>query len=109
MTIFCSKRNLVVKAEGEIDHHSAEEIRQKVDKEYKKNNSKNIVFDFSSVTFMDSSGVGMLIGRLKRAQNYGGTVCVCAISPEARRVFDISGLYKIIRVYDDAETALAAM
>ena len=64
--LYASKnRTLIVKIMGEIDHCSSKEIKTKTDKEYKRLNNKNILFDLSNVTFMDSSGIGVIMGRYK--------------------------------------------
>lgn len=57
---------LVVTLVGELDHHSAEEVRVKIDDRIERDNIKKVVMDFKEVTFMDSSGIGVVIGRLKR-------------------------------------------
>lgn len=56
---------LLFKIEEEIDHHSSEKIRKRADYEIQIHIPKKVVFDFNNVTFMDSSGIGMLIGRYK--------------------------------------------
>lgn len=56
---------LVLKLQGEIDHHRAESIRKKLDKEILESGADKIIFDLSAVTFMDSSGIGVLLGRYK--------------------------------------------
>ena len=108
MTVSISNinRNLIVKIIGDIDHHTTEELRFKIDKEFKKLNCKNIIFDFSEVEFMDSSGIGMVIGRYRNIENAGGIVCVSSISTDAKRIFDVSGLHKIIKVYNNIDEAL---
>lgn len=93
-------RTLVVYIDGEIDHHSVEEIREFVDKEFRRSNCINIAFDFENVNFMDSSGIGMMIGRYKNAGIRGGRVIACHINKELERIFQISGLHKIIKVFD---------
>lgn len=103
------ERNLIIKIKGEIDHHTAEEIRTKVDNEYSRSNSKNIIFDFSGISFMDSSGIGMVIGRYKYAEKQGGKVVVCNISGDSKRIFNISGLQKIINSYDSLELAVLSL
>lgn len=103
------ERNLIIKINGEIDHHTAEEVRTKVDNEYSRSNSKNIIFDFSGITFMDSSGIGMVIGRYKATEKQGGKVVVCSISGDAKRIFNISGLQKIINSYDSLEMAVLSL
>ena len=100
-------RNMVVLIKGEIDHHTAEEIREKIEKEYSRSNIKNIIFDFKDVTFMDSSGVGMVIGRYKTISKNGGSVAVSGIRESAFRIFEISGLKKILNLYGNAKEAMA--
>ena len=88
--------NLVVKIRGEIDHHFAEKMRNTIEANFAKSNAKNIVFDFAHVGFMDSSGIGMIIGRYKELKKSGGRVFAINIGPEVGRIFDVSGLRKII-------------
>lgn len=108
MDIKCdiNDRTLIVRVVGEIDHHSSAIIKDRVERIFSKSNCKYIVFDFSGVSFMDSSGIGMLIGRFKQAENIGGSLIACSISPELGRIFEISGLYKIIKTYLCLEEAL---
>ena len=105
MEINCTERNgnLIVKIKGEIDHHSADEIRYNVEKGLYLTKAKNLVFDFSSVGFMDSSGIGMIIGRYKEMKKTGGKVFAINIGSEINRIFDISGLKKIIHCFNSVE------
>lgn len=98
-------RILIVHISGDIDHHTSEEIRNKTDREIEKLNTKDIIFDFSSVTFMDSSGIGMIIGRYKNIEIKGGKAVVININEDMKRIFEISGLFKIIKYYDNIEQA----
>ena len=91
---------LVVTLVGELDHHSAEEERD---------NIKKVVMDFKEVTFMDSSGIGVVIGRLKKVKNRDGKVCITNINKRVDKVFTLSGLYKIITVYNNVNEALASI
>ena len=90
--------NFVVKIRGEIDHHFAEKMRSSklIEANFAKSPAKNIVFDFAHVNFMDSSGIGMIIGRYKELKKSGGRVFAINIGPEIGRIFEISGLKKII-------------
>ncbi|MDR1066298.1 MAG: anti-sigma factor antagonist [Clostridiales bacterium] len=94
-------RSLIARIEGEIDHHTADEFKTSIEKEYGRINAKNIIFDFTGVTFMDSSGIGMLIGRYKKAVEYGGSVYAFGVSKEVFRIFEMSGLHKIIKISDE--------
>ncbi len=98
---------LVVTLVGELDHHSAEEVRVKIDDRIERDNIKKVIMDFKEVTFMDSSGIGVVIGRLKKIKNRDGEVCITNINKRVDKVFTLSGLYKIITVYNNVNEALA--
>ncbi|GFZ30936.1 anti-sigma F factor antagonist [Clostridium zeae] len=98
--------NLIVALTGELDHHSAEEIRVKVDDRIDRDGVKSLVFDFSRVTFMDSSGIGMVIGRYKRLSMRNGKVSVVAANKNVKRVFELSGMFKIINSYESINDAI---
>ena len=87
---------LVARPDCEIDHHSAERMRVQVDAAFDKSSCRNIIFDFSDVGFMDSSGIGMIIGRYKNAEKRGGRLALAGMNDEMGRLFQISGLAKII-------------
>jgi len=110
MNINCIERNgnLVVKIMGEIDHHSADEIRTTAEREYFRSGAKNMIFDFAHVSFMDSSGIGVIIGRYKELKKAGGKVFAINIGPEISRIFDISGLRKIIPCFSSIDEISAA-
>lgn len=99
-------RNLIIKIKGDIDHHTAEEIRDKSEKEFKRLNAKNMIFNFEGVSFMDSSGIGMIIGRYKNIEKQGGNIAVCNVPESVKRIFNMSGLHKIIPCYDTQEEAM---
>jgi stage II sporulation protein AA (anti-sigma F factor antagonist) len=107
MNLACSERNrnLIVKITGEIDHHTAEGIKERVEKELLRSGAKNIIFDFAGVEVMDSSGIGMIIGRYKRMEALGGKVFAINIGAGVARIFEISGLKKIIGCYASVEDA----
>jgi stage II sporulation protein AA (anti-sigma F factor antagonist) len=97
---------LVVNLIGELDHHSAEEVRVKIDDRIDRDNIKKVILNFSGVTFMDSSGIGVVIGRYKKMQNRSGKLCVTEINKTVNKVFEISGMYKIIDVYRNIDEAI---
>jgi stage II sporulation protein AA (anti-sigma F factor antagonist) len=99
-------RNLITRIDGEIDHHTVDMFKAKIEKEFDRANAKNIVFDFENVEFMDSSGIGMIIGRYKKASERGGSVSAFGIRKDVLRIFEMSGLHKIITIYGTAEEAL---
>ncbi len=87
---------LIAKIDGEIDHHTASKLKSEIDRELNLRNIINLVLDFDGVTFMDSSGIGMIAGRYKEIQARGGRVMVIRVKPQVDRVLEISGLKKIL-------------
>ena len=88
---------LVVMLEGEIDAESAAAMRQSIDIEFDELRVKNIIFDMSRVTFMDSSGIGMIIGRYKRVKALGGSVKIAGADNTVKRIIELSGLGRIVK------------
>lgn len=99
-------RCLIIKLQQELDHHCANLIREKSDYMIDKRHIKNIIFDFSDASFMDSSGIGVIMGRYKRVIFTGGSVAVSNVNTTVDRIFRLSGLYKIIKNYPSTEEAL---
>jgi stage II sporulation protein AA (anti-sigma F factor antagonist) len=102
-------RNLIVQISGDIDHHTVEEIKAKIEKEFTRTNCKNLIFDFTNLEFMDSSGIGMIIGRYKVIEKKGGQVVVSSINENPKRLIKLSGLDKILKCYDTVESALSSL
>ena len=100
---------LLVSLGGDIDHHTAQEISDGIARSFRHSHCKNIVIDFGGVNFMDSSGIGMLIGRYKETEIFGGSLAAVSVSGELMKIFRLSGLNKIINCYDNARLALSAM
>lgn len=105
INLISEKRTIVAKIDTDLDHHSAVLIRRAVDSKIKSSNAVNVIFDFSLVDFMDSSGIGMLMGRYKITNILGGKTIIFGIKKPVRRIIDMSGIDKIIFIsesYDDA-------
>lgn len=100
---------LVVKLEGELDHHVAEEIRHDLDDAIEKKRIKNLIFDLKDLRFMDSSGIGVIMGRYKNISKMGGKVAIIQVSEKVDKIFTLSGLYKIVEKYDNLQDALNRM
>lgn len=82
----------------ELDHHSAEQICQKVDYQIQTRDIREIVFDFSETSFCDSSGIGMLMGRYKMIRALGGKIRAVRVQAQVARILTLSGITKIIPV-----------
>jgi len=103
------ERTLVAVPEGELDHLQAERLRVQIDTAFDRSVCKNILLDMQGVSFMDSSGIGMIIGRYKNTEKRGGKLALANMSDAVGRLFELSGLAKIIlrtKTVDDAITVL---
>ena len=87
---------LVFKNIDEIDDYSVQKIRRRADYEIERYMPKKVVFDFNSVTFMDSAGIGMLIGRYKFANMIGAKLEVANLTQSVKKIFEMSGILKLI-------------
>ena len=87
---------LMIRIHADLDHHYALQIREKADRLIEQEGIKNIIFDFTRVEFMDSSGIGMIMGRYKKVIFSGGKVGVMGVGKHVDRIFKYSGLYKIV-------------
>ncbi|WP_379966670.1 anti-sigma F factor antagonist [Ectobacillus sp. sgz5001026] len=100
---------LCIRLSGELDHHTAEELRSRVMDTLEINQAHHIILNLEHLTFMDSSGLGVILGRYKHVKSLGGEMVVCAISPVVKRLFEMSGLFKIIRLETSEKNALATL
>lgn len=100
---------LILELTEEVDHHTASKIRGEVDYEIERYMPKKAVFDFNGVSFMDSSGIGMLIGRYKNLMLLNSKTSLINVSPSIKRIFEMSGITKIMPIYDNLDQALQKM
>ena len=89
---------LIVRLGSELDDHCATQIRFKTDEWIQEEGIQGILFDFSETVFMDSSGIGVIIGRCKNVRFSGGYVKAVRLNEQIQRIFQLSGLKKIIEV-----------
>jgi len=96
---------LILKLTEEIDECTVQKIRRKADYEIERYMPRKVIFDFNSVTFMDSAGIGLIIGRYRIANMLGGTIEIANVTDSIRRVLELSGILKIIKITDLEEMA----
>ena len=101
--------HLLIAPVGEIDHHTSVTIRENIERRFARSGAVNMIFDFSRVEFMDSSGIGILIGRYREISKQGGKVYAINLSGEIGRIFGVSGLTKIIPCYDSLDSLADAL
>ena len=90
--ILTNSENMIAKIDGDIDHHTAAEIRRVVDESINSLRPKRLNLDFSGVQFMDSSGIGLIMGRFKLMRATEGSMKVINIPKRLERMIKMSGL-----------------
>lgn len=91
---------LILKITEEIDEFEVKEIRRKADYEIERYSPRKVIFDFDRVTFMDSSGIGMIIGRYKQVTMFGGKMELTNLTESVRKIFELSGILRLIPEVD---------
>lgn len=97
---------LLIVFSGDLDLKSADRYREKIDEAIVRTNAQYLVFDLSEVDFIDSSGLGMMLGRYKRIKQKGGRVALCGIHQQLDRMIEVSGLRSLMPVYESREAAM---
>ena len=87
---------LVFKIIDEIDDYSVQKIRRRADYEIERYMPKKVIFDFNRVTFMDSAGIGLVIGRYKIVNMIGGKVEMANLNKSVEKIFEMCGVLKLI-------------
>jgi len=100
---------LVVKLSGEFDMVAAEEFRRLVDPELDRRQVRNLVVNLGGVSFIDSSGLGVILGRYKKLSQSGGKIWLAAPRPPVRKILELSGFPKIIKFFESEKQALEAV
>lgn len=100
---------LVIYITDDLDHHAVTYLRDYSDRLIEVGNIRHIIFDFSHVGFMDSSGIGLIMGRYKRVMFLGGKAAVTNVGEVVNRIFGLSGLYRIIEKYDTVDEAIEGL
>ena len=93
---FKKSSELHVKLCGELDEHSAVYFREEMDKVFASGIFKQIIIDLSELEFMDSTGIGVLIGRYKKMKDRHIPMYICNPSSHAEKIFKMTGLYELM-------------
>ena len=99
------KCRLTARLSGEIDHHNAPALRGEIDQALAKLRPPVLALDFDGVTFMDSSAVGLVMGRYKLLSAFGGEMEVVNLSPVAYRMMQLSGLQSLAKLKEKEKEA----
>jgi anti-sigma B factor antagonist len=98
----------VVEIGGEIDVYTSPKVKDALG-ELIDGGSYYLVINLEKVRYIDSTGLGVLIGGLKRVREHGGSVNLVCVSPQIRKIFDITGLVKIFGIFPDEQSAVSAL
>ena len=90
------KGALTVKLSGELDHSAATRLRGELDGLIAQTGARRLVLDLKGLEFMDSSGIGLIIGRYKLLRRRGGSMAVVGLDARIDRIFKMAGLYQLV-------------
>lgn len=96
----------LAKLTGDLDHHTAGLIRTEIDREIKLVRPELLIIDFIGVTFMDSSGIGLIMGRYKLMQDHGGRVVVTRPPSYIKKVLKLAGIDRLTPIKDELDGLL---
>ncbi|NLB79545.1 MAG: anti-sigma factor antagonist [Clostridiaceae bacterium] len=88
---------LIVGIEGEIDHHTSRILKERIDSKFIIEPVKDMIIDLSRVTFMDSAGIGLILGRMKRVASVGGKMIIKSPKPEIYKMLKMSNVDNLIK------------
>lgn len=103
--LFIKADTLFVRLTGELDHHTSMHLRDRINSLMDKFVIKNIIFNFRNLSFMDSSGIGVILGRYHQVKQKKGILVVCELNSMIEKIIQLSGLYKILVITKDEEQA----
>ena len=92
-------RELLLEFSGEMDHHGARNALKEVEIAIDAALPRSLILDFAGVTFMDSSGIGLVMGRVRQAAAYGGQVEIAVPAGHIRKVMQLSGIDKLANIH----------
>ena len=98
VTLETQNSQLIALLSGELDHHSIRTIREDIDTAVSEQQPSTLILDFNNVTFMDSSGLGLILGRCKIMGGIGGTTTVRNPPPHIKRILRLSGIERLARL-----------
>ena len=100
---------LIVNLQGELDMASTDLFRKKVIPKLKKNNFNYLILNLSEVSFIDSTGLGAILGRYRVLAKKGGGILLVGLKPQVKRIFSLSGMLKIMDLYDSENDAINSL
>lgn len=99
------RQTLLLRLDGELDMKTSESLRQAIDTEIDRRGIRTVILNLQNVQFIDSSGLGVILGRYKKLQPLGGKLKITNVPPHILKIMELSGLPKIINFYSDESLA----
>lgn len=113
MSAFCDFEKIdnviCIRISGELDHHTTADIRSKASKIITENEIRHVIFNLENLNFMDSSGLGMILGRYNEISSLNGEMIVCSVNETIGKMLEMSGVHKIVRIEPSEEKALSSL
>ncbi len=97
---------MIIHLPEELDHHTAKMIREETDQLFCSKRIRNVVFDYENTHFMDSSGIGLVMGRYREVRYLNGDIYITCVNRKVARILEISGLYRVAKKADAIDDAL---
>ncbi|HBG23176.1 MAG TPA: hypothetical protein DDW83_07980 [Peptococcaceae bacterium] len=97
---------MIIKVCGEFDLAEADNCRRQIDEKVRAEGVKELLFDLEKVTFIDSSGLGVILGRYRKAKEKEGSVAISNVNPRILKILELSGITRLIPVYSNTSQAL---
>ena len=98
---------LIVRMKGELDMDSANKFKKKVIPKLEKNKLSYLILNLSKVKFIDSTGLGAILGRYRVLEKEGGKVLLVGLKPQVKRIFSLSGMLKIMPEFESEDKAIS--
>ncbi len=106
MKLGTTNNALVVKFIGDVDNLVCEPYKNKLETIINENKYRKVIMDFSSVTFIDSSGLGLILGRYNQLKKHNGSLYVSGVNKQTEKIFNIAGIWTIMDKFDSIDSAL---
>lgn len=107
LAVECQGRTLIARLDGDLDLQVADNLRSGLERALEQTEALNLVFNLEKVSFLDSSGLGVILGRYNRVVGRKGKIAFVSAAPGVRRVLELSGLFRIGGDFATEEEALA--
>ncbi len=100
------RNTLIIRVEGELDMLVADKLRSDIDKKMDNNEIKNLILNLEKVSFIDSSGLGVILGRYKKIKSKNGSMYIVGARPQVEKILYFSGINKLVSMYRNEQDVI---